>query len=949
MEFENPVNEKEILNKEDKDKEFKNEKTNSNLKWIIIPIVGIILIIGIIIIILIINSNNENKGKDEGGEKDKEEEKKEKKSIIIRLKNWEFGSSEKIKLSGEDISSGMNSSEFISAPKNAYVCTAMGGLVGESNDIFFEQELEKVDKAQFDLEWWFKSKFTLENINTEENTILLHVNGINYKSDIYLDGQLIEKKENIIGTFVKFTLDITSFLKMDRNIHYIAFKIERPDNPWEGDKVKSNKTDLSTTFVDWNPEPPDFNMGIWQPVDIEVIPFKISTISSAFVITKLIDDNNSNLEIIINIKNWLNSEVTNSIEIQIGDFINITLKDQSLKQNEEKQISINTKNYPELKIDNSKLWWPYQMGEPKLHDLIVKVINNNKYYIYKRKVGLRQVDNEFDTIGVKKVYKINGKKILLKGAGWCPDLFLRQSPENYLDHIKYVRDMELNVIRLEGNSEGEEFYDYCDKMGILIITGWCCCDSWQRWEDWTIQEEKIGNQSVISQIRKLSPHPSVIIFILGSDQAPKNGIEPKWREIFDKEKWPNEILSSAHVEKEVPTGVKMTGPYSWVPPHYFYLDEAKNNIHGGAWGFMTEGGPGENPLRKGSYEKIFNETNIYNYTSESWNYHCGKKGGQFADLDKFILPLKERYGDIVDFNDFQRKSSAAVYEGHRAMFEAYSSNKYNSTGVIQWMLNNAWPSNIWHLYDYFLAPTPAYFATKKSGERIHALYNYAESCIYLLNNFYDDFNENFNLTVFIISGLNGKEILFNKSYNYNFIKGDEVVKVDNLKNDFDNTFLVHFEYSYDYKGEKYNYTNTYWLNKNMDEINFSERTFYNVGITKYTNFSLLQNLPKTNLNVEIINKDIIDDGKYKKNKYKFRISNEGEAIALLLELKIYGINKEKNDKEELITPIFWNDNYFSIRNGESYIVSAEYHSNNLNDFILEIIGWNCEVYFKIKK
>ena len=45
-----------------------------------------------------------------------------------------------------------------------------------------------------------------------------------------------------------------------------------------------------------------------------------------------------------------------------------------------------------------------------------------------------------------------------------------------------------------------------------------------------------------------------------------------------------------------------------------------------------------------------------------------------------------------------------AYDGERAMFEAYARNKYDSTGVIQWMMNNAWPSLIWHLYDYYLRP-----------------------------------------------------------------------------------------------------------------------------------------------------------------------------------------------------------------------------------------------------
>ena len=61
--------------------------------------------------------------------------------------------------------------------------------------------------------------------------------------------------------------------------------------------------------------------------------------------------------------------------------------------------------------------------------------------------------------------------------------------------------MELNVIRLEGKSEGEEFYDYCDRLGIMIISGWNCADAWQRWEYWNLEVEEISNKSVISQIR----------------------------------------------------------------------------------------------------------------------------------------------------------------------------------------------------------------------------------------------------------------------------------------------------------------------------------------------------------------------------------------------------------------------------------------------------------------
>ena len=927
MEFERDIIEEErLLDEQNNEDGIKNKC----LKYIIISIC-IILIVGALIAASILFYFH----------KDDKLKKYEPEYFKFRLKNWEFGSEEEINFSGEKISLGITSDNFYNAPEDFYVCTVMGGLSGHTDKYFYEKKLEEVNKTQFDSDWWFRANFSLKKKDGQNSLILLHINGINYKSDIYLDGKLLETQKNIIGTFVKYTLDITSYIEYKNNIHYIAFKIKRPYNQWLGEKNLTNQTDLATTFVDWNPEAPDSNMGIWQPVDIEIIPRNTSIISSAFIDTKLTNDQNSYLDIYFYIKNWENRKINNNISIQLGDFINITLRNISFESKEEKQIALNRQNYSQLEIDNSKLWWPYQMGEPKLHNFSIMVMNNESFYIYKREIGLRQVDSELDGRG-NRVYKINNKKILLKGAGWSPDIFLRQSPENYYDHINYVRDMELNVIRLEGNSEGEEFYDYCDKLGILVISGWCCCDSWQRWDDWSLESEKVGNESVITQIRKLSPHPSVIIFILGSDLAPTNGIEEKWREIFQKEKWPNEILSSANIDsgKGYKTGVKMSGPYSWVPPNYFYLEESRTNYNGGAWGFLTEGGPGENPLRKGSFEKIFNEENRYNFTSESWNYHCGKQGGSFADLDKFILPTNERYGKIKDFDDFQKKSMAAVYEGHRAMFEAYSCYKYISTGIIQWMLNNAWPSNIWHLYDYFFAPTPAYFATKKAGERIHVLYNYEDSYIYLLNNYFNNFRNLFFLNVYIISGLNGNEILYNNSYSFTSIRGEEIIKVDKLKNDYENTFIIHFEYSFEYNGENYSYTNTYWLNKEMDIMDFDDKTFYNVAVTNYTNFTLLQNLPQTKLNVEIIEKQKIKEGNKIKNKFLFKISNIGESIALLLEMKLY--ESMDNKENEIITPIFWSDNYFSLRNGTSTNISVEYYNNNSNDILLEIIGWNSE-------
>lgn len=71
------------------------------------------------------------------------------------------------------------------------------------------------------------------------------------------------------------------------------------------------------------------------------------------------------------------------------------------------------------------------------------------------------------------------------------------------------------------------------------------------------------------------------------------------------------------------------------------------------------------------------------------------------------------------------------------MFEAYSRNKYTSTGVISWMLNNAFPENMWNLYDYYLVPGGAFFgAQRATAAPLHLQYSYNDATVWLVNNRY---------------------------------------------------------------------------------------------------------------------------------------------------------------------------------------------------------------------
>ena len=280
-----------------------------------------------------------------------------------------------------------------------------------------------------------------------------------------------------------------------------------------------------------------------------------------------------------------------------------------------------------------------------------------------------------------------------------------------------------------------------------------------------------------------------------------------------------------------------------------------------------------------------------------------------------------------------RKSAASVMENHKSMFEAFSVNKYESTGIIHWMLNNAWPSNIWHLYDYFLTPAPAYFAVKKANEKIHLMYNYYDHYIYLINNVYEEFNINYKVCIEVYDE-NGEDLKF---YDYNYtitsIEPDKKYQIIKLNNTLDNYFInLYLKHE-----DKITNKNVYWITKEMDEMSYKNNTFYNVNVTKYANLNFLEKLNKVKLKYELNN--IIEDEKIE--EITILLINDDKNIAFMIECRLI-----ENESEESITPYQMSDNYFSLFKGEKIEIKIKYDikkAKNKNGRI-EVRGWNVDKF-----
>ena len=158
--------------------------------------------------------------------------------------------------------------------------------------------------------------------------------------------------------------------------------------------------------------------------------------------------------------------------------------------------------------------------------------------------------------------------------------------------------------------------------------------------------------------------------------------------------------------------------------------------HGGAFGFNTETSPGAAPEQIPELKRFLPASALWPPDNPDWNYHAGSQA--FKDLHIFNHAMTDTYGAVDDIASYDRIAQAMTYDGERAMFEAYSGHRYTSTGVIQWMLNNAWPSLRWHLYDYYLVPGGGYYGAKKANEPVHIQYDYDQHAAYVVNSTLSD-------------------------------------------------------------------------------------------------------------------------------------------------------------------------------------------------------------------
>jgi exo-1,4-beta-D-glucosaminidase len=780
------------------------------------------------------------------------------------------------------------------------------GFVSDNKGVFATRDMPS--DSPYRCSFWFRTEFAAASSSNPASW--LHFLGINYRANVWLNGKKIADKGDVAGAYREFEFPVEGALKKGGS-NALAVEIFAPE-----------KWDLGITWVDWNPTPPDKDMGIWR----EIFLSETGDVSlrKPFVNSKLGSDYKSAaLTVSAVLTNTTGHLVTSTLQVELAGIQ--LAQPVELAAKESKTVRFTPEQFPQLKLSQPELWWPYQMGDPYLYKANFRVVSpGGESDSSVVNFGIREVTSELTGNG-GRLFKVNGKNVLIRGAAWAPDMLLRWSSKRLDADLNYVKHMGLNSIRLEGKVDRDEFFDKADGMGLLIMPGWCCCDAWERWKHWTPETKAIAAASLTDQLARLRNHPSVFVWLYGSDNPPPLEIEQMYLDIFKVMEWPNPTVSSASEQPTTVTGksgVKMTGPYEYVPPVYWLADTQA----GGAYGYNTETSPGPAIPPKESLVKFIPKEHLWPI-DDYWNFHAGRD--RFADVHVFTEALTKRYGAPTSLEDYERKAQAMAYDNERSMFEAYARNKYTATGVIQWMQNNAWPSLIWHLYDYYLVPAGGYFGTKKAQEIVHVQYDYNNNSVAVVNGTYESV-KGLEVTARLFN-IDGKEI---DSQNQKIeLPADAAVKAFDLPKpaNLSKTYFLKL-YLHDASGNLVS-DNFYWLSTKLDTLDWTKRkdTVYTPQ-KEFADLTGLNSLPQVKL--EMVQSTSQAAGK---GTITVKLKNPSASVAFQVHLRV----TKGKDGDDLV-PIFWGDNYFSLLPGEGKSVDAAYDLSDAEGKppVLELDGYN---------
>ncbi|SIQ43753.1 beta-mannosidase [Chryseobacterium sp. RU37D] len=721
--------------------------------------------------------------------------------------------------------------QFKNAKENKWLTATVPGTVHldlMKNKIIpdpFKDENEKKVQWVENEDWDYQTSFKISPKELGNQNIDLIFNGLDTFSEIYLNGRLLIKTDNM---FRKWEIPVKVYLKAGDNLLLVKFKSSVNVGKELAKKVPFTIPESPRSFVrkaqyqfgwDWGPRL--VTAGIWKNVKLEF--WKNAKINNAKIEQRSLSGQKADLMIFTEIK----ADKEGNYSLCINDKIN----NIQLKKGK------NTAQFP-FTINNPKLWQPNGWGEPNLYDVKILLQKDTRTLAEKNeRIGLRTIEliREKDEKGKSFYFKVNGNPMYAKGTNWIPsDSFTpRITKEKYQKLIKDTKDANMNMIRVWGGGiyEDDEFYKACDENGILVWQDFMFAGTFYPSDENFQQNVEF---EVKDQIERLQNHPSLALWCGNNeiDEAIVNwGYQKqlKYSKTDSLQVWKDykkifhEIIPNA-IKKYATNDKLIYWPSSpsigW--GHKESLTEGDSHYWGVWWGeqpfevfnekvprFASEYGfQGMATLEttKAMFSGI-PDLSLQNGTIKAHEKHS--RGWEI--IDNY---MKRDYKIPTDFVKYNYISQLLQARGMQIAIEAHRRAKPYNMGSLYWQLNDCWSVVSWSSIDYLGNWKALHYQVKRSFENILISVEEKEKTydIYFINDLLTDLDGRSKVELVDFNGkilwsINAANALEANSSRKHF----EIEKADFAKFDLSKVFL-----KISFNNNEHNAEKLFYFNKPKD-------------------------------------------------------------------------------------------------------------------------------------
>lgn len=826
---------------------------------------------------------------------------------MVIASGWQLQFAGRTSQKGEEISSaGYHAKGWYSATVPGTVLTSL------VNDRVYPQPLfgennrpEKIPDSLCRTSYWYRTVFTVPKAYNGKK-VWLNFDGINYKADVWVNGKDVG---TIKGAFTRGIFDITSLVKAGKKavLAVLITPQPHPGEPHEhtlangmggngGITAIDGPTFLCTMGWDWIPAIRDRDSGIWRKVFLSATGPAV--IKNPLVTTDLPlpDLGSSDIGIQTTVQNVTDQPLKGVLRGSFGD---VSFEQPvEVEANSSKRVALDSKNTPALHLLNPKLWWPNGFGPQNLYTLhLAFEVEGQPSDSQDVNFGIRKItysvpDSENLTISV------NGVRVFCKGGDWGLDEAMKRIPRERLDaQIRMHQIANYTIIRnWVGQSTSEDFYDMCDKYGILL------------WDEFfqpnpsdgpnpTDMDTYVAN--VREKILRFRNHPSIAVWCARNEGFPPKEIDDYLRKVM-AELEPTRLYQPSSTSGR---GVNSGGPYGTGHPPRSYYDFKE--------AFKTEIGSASIPTIE-SIQGMMPQKD-WESINDDWAEHDLAKGASGGPGIRKVI--EDRYGKIANLADFVRKAQVLNYETFRAIYEGREAKMFDpETGVIIWMSNPAQPSFVWQIYHHDLEPNSALFAAKEACEPVHIMMNEKTGNLMVINNHPEE-----------LSGAKAHITIYKLDSSVASEKDVDVKAAPSAATDLGPIELPD------------NLSPVYFVKLQLHDANgkLMSDNFYWHDQEHPDDLQDLNKLPTVAIDAKVARHDA--DGKC---LLDVTLHNPGSQIAVMAHLQL-----RRQQSGERVLPVYYTDNYVSLTPGESKTITIEAATPDLKREkpLIVVDGWNIAV------